>query len=382
MTPNRKKTLTTKVLRRIDQVHRDEWEKIYPKTPEGYNLYKSMDESNFSQFSFYYILVYDKRELVGATPMFYMDFPLETTVQGRLKSVILFFRKFFPGIFKLKVLICGYPMGQCRIGIKGDAALIIKAILKRVSSIAKKKKVSVIAFKDLDQSYEHISKTLTDAGFYKFYSLPNTELHIDFDSFDKYLSSLSRVSRDGLKRKFKKADSMAKIEFETSGKLNESELDDVYGLYLQTTAKAETQFETVPKEFFANVSKNMGHQAKYYLWRINKKIVAFALCFINSERFIDFYLGFDYAISYEYNLYYVRVRDLIKWCIENKIPVYEMGYTGYEPKRRMGFAMVPLFAYAKHRNPVINILFKVMCEFLKPENFHKEVREVKNKKAI
>lgn len=370
--------LTTKVVKRIEEISPEDWNKIFPNVLENYHFFKTLDESHFNQFSFYYILVYDQDEVVGATSCFLMNYPLDTTVQGPLKTLTSGVKKIFPNIFNLKALICGLPMGPGRIGIVGDTDKVLQAILKRLEQITQDEKVPIIAFKDFDAHYTNTLDRLQKEGFWKFESMPNTEMEIKFESFDEYLKTLSRASRDGVKRKFKKIDGQVKIDLEISNELNGT-LEEVHALYLQTSAKNEVNFEILPKEFFQNVSKNMPGQAKYFLWRINNKLAAFAFCLVSNDHLIDYYLGFDYAIAYDYHLYFVRFRDLMNWCIQHKIKTYEMGATSYEPKKRLGFNFIPLYVYVRHRSKWINSLLKSLSHFLKPENFDPTLKELKKK---
>ena len=55
----------------------------------------------------------------------------------------------------------------------------------------------------------------------------------------------------------------------------------------------------------------------------------------------------------------------------------EMGITGYEPKRRLGFEFVPLYIYAKLRNRMLRPVFSLMCQFLKFENFDESLKKAK-----
>ncbi len=370
--------LTTKVVKRIEELSPEEWAKTFPDVLENYYFFKTLDESHFDQFSFYYILVYDQDDVVGATSCFLMNYPLDTTVRGPLKALMSTIKKTFPNFLNLKVLICGLPMGPGRIGIIGKADQVMETILKCLEQIAQDEKVSIIAFKDFDAHYTNALDRLQEKEFWRFESMPNTEMEIKFKNFDEYLKTLSRVSRDGVKRKFKKVDGQVKIDLEISNELNGS-LEEAHALYLQTSAKNDVNFEILPKEFFENISKNMPNQTKYFLWRINNKLVAFALCLVSGDHFIDYYLGFDYSVAYDYHLYFVRFRDLMNWCIQNKIKKYEMGTTSYEPKKRLGFNFIPLYVYAKHRRKWINSLLKLLSRFLKPENFDQTLKELKKK---
>ncbi len=125
----------------------------------------------------------------------------------------------------------------------------------------------------------------------------------------------------------------------------------------------------------------MPGQTKYFLWRMNGKLVAFTFCLVSGERLIDYYLGLDYSVAHEYHLYFVKFRDLMKWSIVNKIKKYEMGSGGYDPKKRLDFKFTPLYAYAKHRSKWVNPFFKILCFLLKPENFEPLFKEMKTKSS-
>ena len=68
------------------------------------------------------------------------------------------------------------------------------------------------------------------------------------------------------------------------------------------------------------------------------------------------------------------------WAIKNGIKKYEMGITGYEPKRRLGFDFIPLYLYVKLRNRMLRPVFNLICQFLKFENFDADLRQAKAKK--
>jgi predicted N-acyltransferase len=105
----------------------------------------------------------------------------------------------------------------------------------------------------------------------------------------------------------------------------------------------------------------------------------FLLGLVSKDIFIDYYVGLDYSITHEYHLYFVKFRETLNWCIKNKIKQYEMGITGYEPKRRLGFDFVPLYIYAKLRNRALRPIFNLICQFLKFENFDPALKEGKNR---
>lgn len=364
-----KSRLIAKVVSKIDEIPQNTWESIFPKVLENYHFFKSLDETSFDQFSFFYIIVYDNDIPIGCTSCFLMNFPLDIAVNGPLKIFFNSIKKIVPNIFNFRVLMCGLPMGPGRIGIIRDFNRVIETICDCLEKIAKDRKASMIIFKDFTRAYEDILKPLLSKGFSKLESFPSTDMDIRFKSFDEYLKTLSPASRENLKRNFKKVDGKIKIDLEVRTTLENSVLPQVYELYLQTYDKQNMKFEKLPMDFFRNVSRNMPKEVKYFLWRIEGKLVAFAFCLISGDYFIDYYLGFDYSVAHRYHLYFIRFRDLMNWCIEHGIKKYEMGVTSYESKRRLGFNFVRFYFYMKHRNKLLNPFFGLISCFMKPTHF-------------
>ena len=381
----RKDAFRTRVIRRIEDITREEWDGVFPNVLESYNFFKTLDESNLSQFKLYYILVYSGKRLAGATNCFLVKYSLDTSISGPLRRVSNAIKKAAPNIFSLKAFVCGMPMGQGRIGIAADSSGVFRAILRRMEMIAKRERAPIIAFKDFDHSYTSILDPLQRDGFVKVESLPTTQIDVRFSDFEEYLKTLSAASRYDLRRKFRKVDKSTDLKMEIASSLDEAVLTDVYRMYLDIVERHDMGFELLPKEFFRLLPKNMPGETKYFLWRIDGRLAAFLLCLVSSEMLIDYYVGLDYKIALEHHLYFLKFRDVMNWCIKNKIKHYEMGITGYEPKRRLGFDFIPLYLYAKIRNRALRPIFKIMCGLLKFENFDpalKKGKAARKKEAV
>jgi len=358
--------LTTQIVRKISEVPAQEWNRVFPGVLENYYYFKSIEESKFDQFIFYYILVYNKESLVGAAPCFIMNFPLDIISGSLLKKISACGRKIFPGFLTMKAVFCGSPACEGRLGIAGgDGILTAYSIVDGMKEIAKLEGARMLVFKDISSPDTDILDHLLKEGFYKLDDYPRAEMDIDFGSFDEYLGRLSRITRKGLKRKFRRAQDLGKIELVVTNEVTDF-LDQIHGLYLQVFHKSDTQFEKVPKDFFANISKNLPDEARYFLWFINKKLVVFEFCLISDGTLIDEYVGLDYSVAYKYQLYFLTFRDIIEWCIKNGIKKYRAGQLDYNPKQRLRLKMVPLYVYARLTNPVFNRFSRFFCHLMAP----------------
>ena len=374
--------LRTRVVKKISQIPADDWNRVYPDVLESYNFYRTLDDVRLDKFSLFYMMVYDRKTPVAATACFIMNYPLDTSINGPLRRVTNSIKKAMPNILSLKAVICGMPIGQGRIGIAGDHDRIIKAMLRRLEQVARKNKAPIVAFKDFDQTYTKTLGPLKGKGFTRFDSLPTTMLNICYKDFEEYMKTLSSASRYDLRRKFKKVDGHINFDFKIVDAVDGGELREVYKLYLDIVAKHDMGFELLPVEFFRDMPVNMPGQTKYFLWRIDGKLVMFLLGLVSKDLFIDYYVGFDYSVTHKYHLYFIKFRETLSWCIRNNIRKYEMGITGYEPKRRLGFDFVPLYIYVKLRNRALRPVFNLMCQLLKFENFDPALKKGRKTNSI
>lgn len=375
---------TTKVFQSISQIPVSDWESVYPDSAEGYLFFKTLEESRLSQFRFFYFLVYHGGAIVGAAPFFLMDFHIDMAVQGVLRKVSKAIKKVFPQAMSMRTLFCGLPMGRGRVGLKSDKEKVLQAICDCMEDLARQQKAMIMVFKDFDASTAGDMQPLLRRGYVCSCSLPSTAMNITFDSFDGYLKTLSSSSREGFRRKFKKISSEnPPIDMETSVSLDEETAGQVHALYLQTAGQSDVEFEVLPADFFLRVAKNLPQEARYFLWRTrNRKLVAFAFCLVKGDYFIDYYLGFDYSVAYEYNLYLVRFRGLLEWCIAHGMKTYEIGQSSYEIKRRLGFKFIPLSIYTKPRSRLISPFFKFHNKFLMFERFDPVFRQMRQEGAV
>ena len=267
-------------------------------------------------------------------------------------------------------------MGQGQIGNISCSFEIVEAIEKRMESLARKIHAPIIAFKDFDQSYDNLFNPLLKKRFLKIDSLPTTIMALNFKNFDEYFKQLSANSRSSLKRKFKKAQS-ANIECSVHDSLDDKALNEAYGLYMEVVNAHDLGFETIPIDFFKNIVRNMPKQSKFFLWKVNGQLASFMFCLVSQDLFLNYFLGFNYKLANEHHLFFNNFRDSLNWAIERGIKKYEMGTTGYDPKRRLGFEFVPLYLYVKMRPRLMRPVLKLLNVLLKFENFDPELKRWK-----
>lgn len=371
--------LEVRIIHTIEQINSRDWYRTFPETLESYFFYKTVEESESEYFSFYYIGVYSKGELLAVAPAFLMNYSLDTTIQGFLKRITSALNKILPGMFSLKVLMCGSPASEGEIGLPQEHRIeAFAALLRGLEELARKEHALGIAFKDFSDKYSSLLDPLVKQGFCKMNGYPSVKIDLHFKSFEEYLLNLGRSTRKSLRRKFRNLARLPKVEREVTDSLG-AYLEEAHKLYLQTFDKSEVHFEEYSEEFLLKIAQNMPQETKYFLWRINGKLAAFNLCLVSQDTIIDEFLGMDYSVAYTYSLYFLTFRDIITWSIEHGIKRYESGAMAYEAKRRLRHTFVPLYIYVRNTNPLLKPFLRPFCYLCRPENFDQSLRVVYKK---
>jgi predicted N-acyltransferase len=351
----------------ISKIKKQEWDELFGNIPEGYNFYKTLEESGLNEFSFYYMLICRDRTLLLIAPFFLTDFPVDTIVDESVGSKIRFIRRALPKFCIFKTLFCGSPFGENGIiGINSelkDKTDIIQQLIQGLDRFSREKNVSLIIFKDFMEEQARLLDCLNERGYFKADSFPSVIIDLNFGSLDEYIESLSYSTRKSLRRKLKKAYSKSDITTKVAGSI-EDIIDDIYRLYENTYNAGKTKFEKLTKDFFIKISDNSGSKCKYFLYYVNGRLAAFNLCFVHEDTLIDKFIGFDYDIAHEHSLYFVSWCYNVEWCLQNSIKFYQVGQTDYYPKKQLGGKLINLYAFAKHTNILVNHLLKVLSKYL------------------
>ncbi len=369
--------LNYKILSSIDKIDRADWDMIFGDIPEGYDFFKAVENSRLEGFGFNYVVICDDKSPLLIAPLFTADFNLAIAVDGIGRKVVDCIGRVFPRFLIMKTLFCGSPFGENGIlGIKSgfnDKDTLILKLAEILDIICKKDNIPFVILKDFLKNDLPILEKLKTKGFFEIESFPSVTTELNFKSMDDYFASLSYHTRKSIRRKIKKANSEAGIEVKITGSV-EDIIEDVYRLYLNTYNAGQVKFEKLSKEFFISVADNMGPRCKFFLYFVNGKLGAFNLCFLHRNTLIDKFIGFDYDLSHKYNLYSYSWCYNIEWCLKNSVSHYQVGQTDYHPKLMLGGRLVPLYAFARHNNRILNSALQLVSKFMVPSHFDDNIK--------
>ena len=211
----------------------------------------------------------------------------------------------------------------------------------------------MIAIKDSESALDALwSNAVTPHRLRRQPGLPTASLELPFASVDEYLATLSHTTRKDIRRKLK-AGTAIRVEWRTG---IDGIADDVMRLYASTRDRAEFDFEELTPDYFRGVLAECAPRGLCATYWLDDRLIAFNLVLCDGDRMIDKFLGMDYAVAREHNLYFYTWMENVRYCIANGILVYQSGQGLHQQKKRLGSKLLPNWLWYRHRNRFIDRL--------------------------
>ncbi len=300
-------------------------------------------------------------------PLFLVRQKLTEGVAGPIRKAVDRVRQRFPRFLTLKTLMVGCSAGEGHLGAcrPEDAEWAAEALHSCLPSIARAAGASLVVLKDFSSRYRTALRTFSANGYTRIASMPMTRLSLHHRDFEEYLSSLGKATRKNLRRKFRQTATSAPITCEVLNDVTPV-IDEIYPLYLAVHERSNLHFEKLTPAYFSRLGQEMPERVRFFVWRQEGKAIAFSLCFVHDGTIYDEYLGLDYDVAFDLNLYFYTLRDIICWSLAQGLRSYCSSPLNYEPKLHLGCELVPLDLYVMHTGAWINPIFRRALRFLQP----------------
>ena len=348
----------------ITGLPREDWDRLFPGRAEGWDYFRACEQAAPEGFQASAMAAYAGAALVAAVPLFRTDYRHDLSLEGPLKPVVEWIHRGAPKLVALPVLGMGSPLTEeCLIGFQPgikehDRIAAFEALLRGMNDHAAENKIPLLALKDvMDRDATWANGLLKKQGFTGVATLPVATLHLPFSSEDEYLASLSSSMRSDLRKKMRRAN---KVKFEFRDSIADIE-DEIAALFEETRANSKVDygsFDEVPATYFREVMRNCHGKAHVMLGTIDDKLISFNISLTEPDRLLAKYIGMRYPDAREHNLYFLNWMAMVRYCIDRGIPWMQAGHTSYRQKARLGCKLKRSWIYFKHRNMLINPLFK------------------------
>jgi hypothetical protein len=347
-----------------------QWRRSFSHLRKDSRYYEILEDTVPQEFEYKYFTLADAAGQVRSVqPFFILDQDLLAGSSFRESVLIRAIRRAWPRFLMMRTLMVGCTAGEGHLAAADPAAQKEDVVIlaRNATALARAERAGLIVFKEFPAHYRHSLSCLTQWGFARIPSMPMTRLDISaYSSFDNYLDKAFKSKRrNEFRRKLKAAQRLGKLELSVSTGASEA-IEEIHSLYLQVLERAPLKFERLTAAFFRQIGQRMPDKARFFVWRLNGKVVGFSLCLIEGDTLFGEYLGLDYNIAIELNLYFKIMSDTISWAIANGFKAIASTGLSYEPKLHMHHRLMPLDLYVRHMSPLANLILRPLLRLLEP----------------
>lgn len=360
------------------------WQEAFQDKLKDHRFYELVGTTLTETFDYYFLILEDEAGRVRAIqPLFFVRQNLTEGVAGRVRDAIDRLRKRFPRFLTVKTLMVGCAAGEGHLGVchPEDEVWAAEALHSCLKTFARESGAPLIVLKDFPSYYRTSLRGLSSNGYTRVASMPATRLSLHPGGFEEYVASLGRATRKNLRRKFRKTAQKALITLEVMTDVTPV-VDEIYPLYLQVHARSKLHFEKLTPEYFCRLGQELPERTRFFIWRQEGRAIAFSLCMVHDGTIYDEYLGLDYRVAYELNLYFYTLRDILKWATARGFHTYCSTPLNYDPKLHLGCELVPLDLYVMHTSAFINPIFRRALHFLQPTKHDPILKQFPNAREL
>lgn len=352
----------------IEAIDRGAWNDCFPTELEDWDYYRAVERADIADFQWRYLALYEDDVLVAAAVAFTTAYSLDTTLQGPGKRLSERLRRWWPGLFDVRLYALGSPVAeQCHVGTArhiepARRVELLRHLLRLARTDADQAGIGLLAVKDASHRDSQWLQVCQEAGLQSMPGLPSAELPITFGSVDAYLGTLGKSTRKDLRRTLRGPG--PRIEWRSSV---EDLLPRMMQLYEATLCRSDLTFERLPPAYFREVLEHLDKRAACVLYWVGEELVAFNLLLLDEQRLVDKFFAHDLARTREHNLYMRSWLANVGYCIEHGIAIYACGQAGYASKLRLGCSFIGNTVFFRHRSRLLDSLLRVVKLFIRPD---------------
>jgi hypothetical protein len=355
------------------------WQTAFARERKDHRYYELVEDTLKESFKYGYFIIETNRNGCAIQPYFLVDQDLLAGISGPVRKLIAGIRRFWPRFMCARTLMVGCAAGEGHLdGDEATQSTTAALLAQFLPQLAVTLNCAMIVLKEFPAKYRSPLQCLRHAGFARIPSMPMTTLSIDYKDFEDYLSrNLSPGTRAKIRRKLRIAE-RAQPEITMSIVPDVTGvIDEIYPLYEMVFDRSPLQFEKLTKEFLCEIGRRMPDKIRFFIWRQDSRIIAFGLCTVQHEGICHEYVGFDYSVAFELNLYYRVFHDIIEWAIAGGYKRFYSGSLNYDPKWHLRQSLYPVDLYVRHTSGPINAVLRRLLPLLEPTrsdpilpNFH------------
>lgn len=364
-------SFSLRIVTRAELKDCDAWTSAFAESRKDHRYYEIVEDTLRDRFEYGYLAIVDAAGTIRAVqPFFLLDQDLLEGLGPEWRSVS-FIRRYYPRLFKLRTMMVGSSAGEGHLA-SGDGltpGLVAKILSDGIVQIARSIRAHMIVLKEFPAGYRAPLNCLLEKGFTRVPSMPMTIMDTGgFPDFDAYaLGKLSSQSRRQLRKNFKATEGIA-IRMSVTDDAGSS-VGEIHRLYLQVFERSKRHFEKLTEDYFRQLGTRMSDKTRFFFWRRDNVLVAFALCMVESKQLFYEYVGLEYGVALDLHLYHYVTRDLFNWAVANRFSCIRSTGLNYEPKLRLRHRLDPIDLYVRHTSLFANAVLKRVLPRIVPARY-------------
>ncbi|MEW6645481.1 MAG: GNAT family N-acetyltransferase [Pseudomonadota bacterium] len=355
------------------------WRAAFAGLRKDHRYYEILEETLRNDFTYRYLTITDAAgTVVAVQPCFLLDQDLLEGLGASVGRLAGRVRRLYPRFLKLRTLMLGCAAGEGHLAAS-DAlppARVADILSRAITGLAAQCGARMIVLKEFPDGDRAALGCFQRRGFCRVPGMPMTRLDIRYDSFEHFLQALPSSARCKL-RKNLRATAGEAIPMTVTDNVD-AVVDEVYPLYLQVYGRSKLHFETLERDYFLRLGREMPDKCLFFVWRRGGRAVAFSHMMLEGDTLFSEYIGLDYDVALDLHLYFCVVRDTIRWAIANGFRSIRSSPLNYEPKFRLRHTLVPVDLYVRHVSPLANRALKLVLPWLVPARYDKVLRRFAN----
>ena len=244
---------------------------------------------------------------------------------------------------------------------------VVKTIVQKVT---KPVKFSVILVKDYYASHKQKPEVLlTKKRYHAFAVEPEMIVRInpDWNNFSDYVSAMSKKYRNRTKSVMKNSAEL--VEHHLDEESLRSVINDIYPLYLKMHQKARFRLAALTPHYFVEMKRLFPAHFGVKMYTLHGKPVGFRSFFLNGNQLEAHFIGVDYQINKELDIYNRILYDFVDDSIKTGREELLLGRTAAEIKSTIGAVPYDLNCYIRHRNSFSNQIIRPFIDYLRPSEW-------------
>jgi hypothetical protein len=394
--PNKKKSAVRKkatdfafaVYDSVNMINREHWDAVAAHGSEFLEVpFLSVLETEApDNMHFHYALIYDAGKPVAIAYFQVIDFSAESfsslfDQDSKEFSCMItdYIKKHLTNHIlrnvdkiNMRLLICGnaYVSGEhgftCLPEVdKKEAIDALADVIYRIGRAEKLRgQIAAILVKDFYSSSIKHAAELEEYKYHDFLVEPNMIVDVQWRTFDEYLNAMSKKYRNRAKSIVKKGLVLERKEFTHEDISKNSK--KIQELFNNVHLKAKFRMASLSSAYFVELKKTLGDKFNFVGYYYEGELIGFRSTFILRDAAEAHFIGLNYELNKELELYQNILYDYIREAMENNRQKLFLGRTASEIKSTVGAEAYELTCYIRHRNPLSNRIIKPFIDFLKP----------------